>query len=137
MDERMWSACMLKGTVQLGQHGTTIIYRYPRLSKVSGDSPKQVGAPGSKLLHPFTVQVRDGSGSTGNSVPGQVVTFTSSDGTLSDGTFSAHPYFPDDTTNKNIPVGTPQTVYRSRWCLTCNGNNEFTGQCECISDPWE
>ena len=45
---------------------TTIIYRFPRLSKVSGDNPKQSGAPSSRVRLPFTVQVRDGgSGTTG------------------------------------------------------------------------
>ena len=80
----------------------TIIYRYPQLSKVSGDSPKQLGAPNSRLLKPFTVHLTDASG---KNVPGQIVTFTSGNGT-----FAAHPDFPDDTTDSNIPAGTPQTV---------------------------
>ena len=86
---------------------TTIIFRYPRLSRVSGHTPKQVGAPGSRLLHPFTVQVRDGGSGTGRPVPGQVVTFVT---TNSAAEFSAHTNFPDiATATTPIPAGSPQT----------------------------
>ena len=88
---------------------TTIIYRYPRLSKVSGDSPKQLGAVESRLLNPFTVSVTDASS---KSVPGQVVTFISLDDE-GDGTFSAHPNFPDVATNTNIPSGSPRTEIKT------------------------
>ena len=85
----------------------TIIYRFPRFQKVSGDSPKQVGAPSSRIRHPFTVQVRDGSGTSGNVVPGQAVTFVTD---VSGSTFSAHSDFPDSITTTNIPEGNPQTT---------------------------
>ena len=87
----------------------TVIYRYPRLRKISGDSPKQLGAISSRLLEPFVVRLTDGgSRGNGNNVPGQVVTFTSGAG---GGTFSAHPDFPADAaTGGTIPAGRPQTV---------------------------
>ena len=78
----------------------TIIHRYAQISKVSGDSPKQAGSPGSRLLHPFTVKVTDAGG---RNVPGQKVTFISDN----NGTFSAHSDFPD---TGDIPAGAPQTV---------------------------
>ena len=88
----------------------TVIHRYPRLSKVSGDSPKQAGSPGAKLLHPFVVRVTDAGG--GN-VRGQKVTFLSHHDSAADdtfitrlGTFEAHPDFPDED---DIPAGAPRT----------------------------
>ena len=75
-----------------GSASTTFIYRYPRLNKVSGDSPQQLGAPGSRLEYAFTVRVIDASTGSGRSVPGQVVTFTA---TAGDGIFTEHPNFPN------------------------------------------
>ena len=85
----------------------TVIYRFPRVRKISGDSPIQRGAHGSRLLEPFVVHVTDGGSGTGSNVPGQAVTFTSDE---TGSTFEAHPDFPDTATTSNIPAGSPQTT---------------------------
>ena len=57
----------------------TYIYRWSNLTKVSGDSPKQTGAPNSRLEDPFIVQVLD---SNDRAVSGQTVMFTAINGKL-------------------------------------------------------
>ncbi|RKU16645.1 hypothetical protein C6500_17225, partial [Candidatus Poribacteria bacterium] len=82
----------------------TVIHRYPQISKVSGDDPKQAGSPGSRLRNPFTVRVTDAGG---RNVPGQAVTFISQFGGSNNGSFSAHSKFPS---TGDIPAGAPKTT---------------------------
>ena len=80
-----------------GLRSVTVPYVYGPVSigKVSGDSPKQIGAYGSRLEDPFVVQVRDASRTGVSGVP---VTFTVA-GNATPGTLSADPATPVDDVN--------------------------------------